>query len=194
MKSIYSPEQAYSLFNARSEKWWIAGGWALDLFLDTQIREHEDLDIAILRQDERVFRAHLQDWEIWPGLGKGILEGNPIKHYEELSKELGAMWCRSSRDAEWAFELLLNEFENDEWVFKRDPNVRKPFEELNLTTVKGIPYLNPEIVLLFKAKNMLDKDQQDFEQVGPKLSQEAREWLGGAIRIVHPNHQWLEEL
>jgi hypothetical protein len=31
--------------------WWIAGGWALDLFIGDQTRAHEDLDVGILRRD-----------------------------------------------------------------------------------------------------------------------------------------------
>ena len=33
--------------------WGIAGGWAIDLYLDRQTRAHADVDIAILRGDQR---------------------------------------------------------------------------------------------------------------------------------------------
>lgn len=59
MKVNYSPEQVAELFSDLPEKWWIAGGWAIDLFLGEQTREHEDVDVAILRKDEVAFRTYL---------------------------------------------------------------------------------------------------------------------------------------
>jgi hypothetical protein len=35
-----------------SGHWWIAGGWAVDLFLGEQTRVHDDVDVAVLRRDE----------------------------------------------------------------------------------------------------------------------------------------------
>src|SRR5690349_16504078 len=32
--------------------WWIAGGWAIDLFLGRVTREHSDLEIGIWRDDQ----------------------------------------------------------------------------------------------------------------------------------------------
>ncbi|MCL4541605.1 MAG: hypothetical protein M1396_04620 [Chloroflexi bacterium] len=32
--------------------WFIAGGWAIDLFLGRQTRAHKDVEIAVLRQDQ----------------------------------------------------------------------------------------------------------------------------------------------
>ena len=35
--------------------WWMAGGWALDLWMERESRSHQDVDIAILRGDSRSF-------------------------------------------------------------------------------------------------------------------------------------------
>lgn len=35
--------------------WWIAGGWAIDLFLGESTREHSDIDVLILRKDQHDF-------------------------------------------------------------------------------------------------------------------------------------------
>ncbi|HEU5381678.1 MAG TPA: hypothetical protein VFV38_40175 [Ktedonobacteraceae bacterium] len=56
--------------------WWIAGGWALDLFLGVQTREHEDLDVLFLRRDHHEIRARLQGWDVqeaYPELLPGSL-------------------------------------------------------------------------------------------------------------------------
>jgi hypothetical protein len=45
------PAEGAGWLSALTVPWWIAGGWALDLFLSVQIRAHEDLDIGVLRRD-----------------------------------------------------------------------------------------------------------------------------------------------
>src|SRR4051794_4265974 len=37
--------------------WWIAGGWAIDLFLDRVTRPHGDLEIGIWRDDQPRVRS-----------------------------------------------------------------------------------------------------------------------------------------
>lgn len=49
-------------------------------------------------------------------------------------------------------------------------------------------------MLLYKAKNLRNFDQQDFEQAEPLLDRPARRWLVNAIARVHPGHVWLEVL
>lgn len=194
MKVNYTPERTAKLFQDHPENWWIAGGWATDLFLGEQTREHEDVDVAILRSDEQSFRARLQDWELWPGPGNSQLEDNPIALGERLAPDRKVIWCRPSATSQWAFEFLLNKNDGEEWVFKRDDRIRRPIADIGNISPDGIPYLNPEIVLLYKAKNLRGRDEHDFQQVLPKLGDDARSWLGDSLRIVHPDHPWVESL
>jgi hypothetical protein len=55
--------------------------------------------------------------------------------------------------------------------------------------VDGIPYLKPEICLLFKAKAMRDKDRADFDVVLSQMSPDQRAWLHSALQRVHPDHE-----
>jgi hypothetical protein len=43
--------------------WWIAGGWALDLFLGYQTRGHGDLDVGVLRCDIVDVITDMSGWE-----------------------------------------------------------------------------------------------------------------------------------
>jgi hypothetical protein len=43
--------------------WWVAGGWALDLFLGFSTRPHKDLDIGIARRDVSTVCRSLNEWE-----------------------------------------------------------------------------------------------------------------------------------
>src|SRR3989475_11147798 len=42
--------------------WYIAGGWAIDIFLGRETREHDDIDVAVLRNDQAKLRTHLAAW------------------------------------------------------------------------------------------------------------------------------------
>ena len=48
-----------SVMSGYGGTWGIAGGWAIDLFLDRQTRPHDDLDVAVLRHDQENLRRHL---------------------------------------------------------------------------------------------------------------------------------------
>jgi hypothetical protein len=93
-----------------------------------------------------------------------------------------------------AFEVLLNDSNGTDWLFRRDHSVRLPLAKIGGTTSDGIPYLAPEIVLLYKAKNVRPNDERDFEIALPVLSKERRSWLRSALDIVHPNHAWIDRL
>src|ERR1700686_2663981 len=46
--------------------WWaVGGGWAIDLWLDEQTREHHDVEVAVRRDDQtRIWEALHDDWEL----------------------------------------------------------------------------------------------------------------------------------
>jgi hypothetical protein len=58
----------------------------------------------------------------------------------------------------------------------------------------GIPYAAPEVVLLFKAKHLRDKDVADFRRALPAMCQTRRARLGDWLTQVHPGHPWIETL
>ena len=80
------------------------------------------------------------------------------------------------------------------WIFRRDPRIRLKAASLRSRTADGIPYLQPEVVLLFKAKAVHPKDEMDFAAVLPHLESSRRLWLRDALTLVHPEHPWLESL
>ena len=55
---------------------------------------------------------------------------------------------------------------------------------------RRLPYLAPEIVLLFKAKAPRAKDEADFAGVLPLLDARRKAWLDAALGLVHPDHPW----
>ena len=68
------------------------------------------------------------------------------------------------------------------------------YDELIRRTPDGIPYMRPDMVLLFKAKHAREKDEADFAAALPRLEAEERRSLRGWLERVHPGHRWLERL
>jgi hypothetical protein len=97
-------------------------------------------------------------------------------------------------EVEPAFQLMLAESSDSEWIFRRNPEIRMPIAQMGFYPLWGLPYLAPEIVLLFKAKHLEARDRIDFGNALPVLSADARRWLHDALEKTHPGHEWLNAL
>jgi hypothetical protein len=80
------------------------------------------------------------------------------------------------------------------WVCRRDDSIRMGYGDLIWHTDDRIPYLRPDVTLLFKAKHARPKDDGDFAAALPRLDAESRDWLRESLELVHPGHRWLPEL
>ncbi len=188
---LITPHQAADIFVGFPEPWWIAGGWAIDLFAGSTTRPHGDMDIALLRGSESALRAHLGDWDVriahngafeaWSG---DVLE--PARHQ---------FWARPQGAELWVLEFLLEDNDDGLWHFRRDANVVLPIPELTRKSDVGIPYLCPEVTLLYKAKSAEEpRNARDFETAAPLLDNHARRWLQRALEQAHPGHLWIKRL
>lgn len=172
-----------------SDPWSVVGGWALDLWAGEVTREHDDIEIAILRPDFETFRAALPDMdiycanagEIWP------LNGTPPNHVSQF-------WCWDRAAKAFVLDIMIERGTPRTWVYKRDKWINRPRAAANGTGYKGLHYLTPACVLLFKAKACREKDQQDFEHFAPQLSSSERTWLKDALEHAHPSHPWIAAL
>jgi hypothetical protein len=76
-------------------------------------------------------------------------------------------------------------------VFRRDPSITRPLAEAIDRSRDGIPYLAPELVLLFKAKHSeRARDRFDLERALPRLDRQQRRWLSAALERAHPGYEW----
>ncbi len=74
-------------------RWWIGGGWAIDLFLGEAMREHEDIDIVIAREDVPRFGHEMQGWDLRIPLGEHV----PLPRWrggELYPDEAHQLWSR----------------------------------------------------------------------------------------------------
>jgi len=185
------PEKVKSILGEFERDWFIAGGWAIDLFLGRQTRPHDDVEIAIFRQDQLALQKVLRDWNLQKAADGKLSEW---KSGVFLELPVHAIHCFNENQDFSFFEVLLNESENGVWQYRRNRQIIKPLSEIYLTNDSGIRFLCPEIVLLYKSKNPRAKDEQDFRAAFDFLSRESRIWLKNALAITDANHDWLSVL
>jgi hypothetical protein len=178
-----------SLMSGFNKSWGIAGGWAIDLFIGKETREHKDIEIAIFRKDQLYFKNFHVEWE-YKKVVKGEIRAWKNEFLELPVHEIHAL----NKDNENEVEILLNETKGDYWVFRRDTRISCPLNLVWSYSKTGVPYLNPEIVLLYKAKNTGEKDHQDFLAAKDFLDNEKRKWLQKALEIHEPKHKWIQFL
>ncbi|MFD8625031.1 nucleotidyltransferase domain-containing protein [Streptomyces hygroscopicus] len=189
-RDAWRPEQVAERLAGVGAPWCVAAGWALDLFRGGQSRPHGDLEIAVpaagFPEIRDRFPAYACDavgsGRVWAGAGADVLA---VTHQT---------WLRDPVSGRFLFDVFREPHEGGTWICRRDESLRLPYEAIIERTADGIPYLVPELVLLFKAKEARPKDHADFDGVLPLLSRSRRDALGGWLTRVHPGHPWLERL
>ena len=169
-----TPEQIAGLLAGRGARWIVAGGRAARV--GAPARHHADTDISIRAADVDLIREVIRDWHPWEvndGALKPLLPGVP------LTPDCEELWVRREAGQPWRFEFLLDRYStDDEWVYKRDPRVRLPWQRA-VHTVGAVEYLRPELALLFKAKNDRPKDRADL--LAARLDPSGRAWLADTL-------------
>lgn len=184
-------DEAADLFADAPFRWWTAGGYALELHTGRSWRTHDDIDISICGFDVEMLRRHLPGWDIhiaadglltpWDGYGL-----DPARHQNNL-------WCREAPGGPWRADVPIGDGNVTEWVYRRDRTIRLPWSEAVLTTNNGVPYLAPDVALLFKSKNLLPKDTVDASEVIAGLGSKARGRLQDWLATDHPWQSLLQE-
>jgi hypothetical protein len=181
------------LFRRYPRPYWVAGGWALDLFAGRVRRAHSDVDVLVLAQDlERVAETFTRPRPVVQDPETG--GRRPWEHGESLVPGPHALVFPDDLHP-CPIQILLAASDGDEWVYHRGRGaIRKPLAEITLTSPGGVPYLAPEIVLLFKSRGGRPKDDADFDDVASLLDADRRGWLLDRIAPRYPDHPWLPAL
>lgn len=185
-------EEIQRLFADIGAPWWITGGRGLDLFLRHDTRAHADVDVAILRRDQLAFRERLGAWDVQIAHEGGAFD--PWRRGAEITVPEHAAWARERPGGPWKIELLLEESDGARWTYRRDDSIGLNIADLGRTDERGIPFLRPEVTLLYKAKSPRPVDETDFIYLLPRLDVAQRSWLFAAIYRFDPTHRWLERL
>lgn len=187
----WRPDEAARRLEGVTAPWAVAAGWAIDLFLGRERREHEDLEIAVPAAGFPEVPPALSELEFFV-VGPATVE--PLERAGDLLETHHQTWGLDRAANRWRIDVFREPSDGGTWVCPRDERIRLPYAEVVEHTANGIPYLRPEIVLLFKAKNARPKDESDLAAVLPCLDRSRRELLRTWIELVHPGHFWLGDL
>jgi hypothetical protein len=173
--------------------WFVAGGWAIDLYVGRVTRPHKDVEVAILRRDQAHLRVYLAGWAFLKVASKEL---QPWPDGEWLELPVHAIHAHRDGAAPNALEILLNEGDDYEWRFRKNLAITRPMSLVRLRSPDGVPFLAPEIVLLYKAASSSRRmeDDADFQVTRDSLGGEQWQWLRAALEMHYPGHPWLEEM
>ena len=192
------------------------GGQALDLFLGYESRVHGDIDVCAYWNDRDSIIQYMQSlgFEVYEMLGGGrahritdvsdqigkkknifcFRNGCPlVKTYPP--DEDGCCWMEFFHIGQTKLdfiEFLFNDKTQKAFQYARNREITLGLEKAVLFS-EGIPYLSPELCLLYKSTNIEREGyQQDFELAWKAMSPSQRDWLRNALLCEYPNgHPWL---
>jgi Aminoglycoside-2''-adenylyltransferase len=184
--AAWTPDDVHARLRAADVPWCVAAGWAVDLFVGRQTREHGDLEVAVPRSGWSEVRSHLaeltfsvaDDGHLWP-LDQA--------HLDRSFQTWGFDHRGIAR-----VDVFREPHDGSTWICRRHEELRRPYADVIEVSADGIPYLAPEIVLLFKAKRSSAKDEHDLRTALPLMDAARRSWLRSALQRLHPGHPWLD--
>ncbi|MFD5432726.1 nucleotidyltransferase domain-containing protein [Kitasatospora sp. NPDC127067] len=188
--SCWTPSEVAQRLAGIGTPWYVAAGWALDLFRGRRTRAHGDIEIAIPAASFPEVRSRFPGY-VFDAAGSGRI-------WEDAAPEVLAAvhqtWLRDPVTGNYLLDVFREPHDGDTWICRRDERIRLPYRDIILHTRDGIPYLAPELVLLFKAKHVRRKDQSDFDATVPHMTPAQRGTLTGLLARVHPGHPWIAAL
>jgi len=185
----WSPDEVAHRLARVAARWYVAAGWALDLWRGRQTRPHEDMEIGVPAAAFDDVRQALAGYAFdVVGSGRRWPLSNAALRYTHQT------WVREPATGVYRLDVFREPHDGDTWICRRDRTIRRPYPEIIQHTADGIPFLAPEIVLLFKAKGTRPKDERDFTEALPRLDPPCRTWLGDMLVRLHPDHPWLDRI
>lgn len=194
--------------------WAICGGFAIDLFLKKDIRTHSDIDICVFEKDrEKILRYMLQNnWNVYEFRGQGKVRPLNAASLSETGRNfmctngecdiVNFYPCEEENFLYHEFihtgikefnyvEFLFNITDEDYFVFDKNQGIKRELSKEILLN-SGIPYLAPEIVLLYKSSWSENVEYQyDFEQTYWQMNDEQKMWFSQNLDVLYSKgHRW----
>jgi Aminoglycoside-2''-adenylyltransferase len=188
--SSWSPSEVACHLAGVATPWCVAAGWALDLFRGRQTRAHGDIEIAIPAARFAEVRGRFPGY-VFDGVGSGRIWQDAAP---DVLAAVHQTWLRDPATGNYLLDVFREPHDGDTWICRHDGRIRLPYRQIINQTPDGIPYLAPELVLLFKAKHVRPKDQADFDSTVPFMNPAQRETLAELLALAHPGHRWLADL
>lgn len=162
-------------------RWWISGGHALELHVGHAWRSHSDMDVGVVRAEVRLVADWLSGWSL------AVAAGGELSRWNGLPLAAGENNLWAGRSVAWSIDFTVGDGNDEEWIYRRDRSIRRPWPNAVRTTEGGVPYLAPELQLLFKSKDPRPTDHEDARMVIPLLAPGERAFL---LRHLSDGHEW----
>jgi hypothetical protein len=188
--SSWTPSQVAERLTGVTTPWCVAAGWALELFRGEPVRQHGDIEIAVPAADFPEIRDRFPAY-VFDAVGSGRIWAQPTP---DILAATHQTWLRDPETGGYLLDVFREPHDGDTWICRHDESIRLPYSEIIHHTPGGIPYLAPELVLLFKSKHARPKDQRDFDETVPRMTPAQRRTLATLLARARPNHQWLSNL
>ena len=195
----------------------VCGGHAIDLFLGKKTRPHKDLDVVVFWEDrDKTIEFMLKNkWDVYEPCGTEYL--HKINNIISQKRLRSNIWCVKPDNRHYTFsekdtdmyavefddseqteldyiEFLFNTRNEGYFFYSRNYDIKL---ELNTVIYKkdNIPYIAPELVLLYKSTAAEQVEYQlDFENTLSKMNEQQIKWLNDSLKIMYPKgHIWLTE-
>ena len=189
-RSCWTPNEVAHRLTGTAVPWYVAAGWALDLFRGSQTRGHGDIEIAIPATRFPEIRSRFPGY-VFDAVGSGRIWQNATPDAIAATHQT---WLRDPATGNYLLDVFREPHDGDTWICRHDGRIRLPYSAVIHHTRDGIPYLAPELVLLFKAKHARPKDQVDFDTTIPHMTTAQRARLAELLVHTYPEHRWLASL
>lgn len=196
----------------------VCGGYGIDLFIGQKTRPHKDLDVTAFWEDrDTIIRFMIREgWDVYEPCGTEYL--HKISNVQDQRRIKSNIWCVKQGNQHYRFmenedsmyavdfdnleqneldyvEFLFNSRSDDNFLFARNKAIKIKLET-SVLKANNIPFLAPELILLYKS-NAADKTeyQQDFISASSMMNKGQLAWLKNALHIMYPKgHVWINEL
>ncbi|HZW48850.1 MAG TPA: hypothetical protein VFF80_01770 [Bacillota bacterium] len=194
----------------------VCGDYAIDLFLNRRIRVRYDLDISVWHKDRNALIRCMQakGWTVYEACGNDLVHLISKVEEQKLLKrnlfciypgnsffkikpteELGMFVCEIEYQEQMELnfiEFLFDQTDNGDFLYARNPEIKRKLGQAILQR-SGVPYLAPELILLYKSSDPgREGYQQDYDAVMPMMTEEQKHWLTLALKKMYPEgHIWL---
>lgn len=208
--------EADELLRDQNFEYAVCGGFAIDLFLGYESRKHGDIDILAYWKDRNAIIEYMRSkgYEVFKMLGGGKCHcitdiNNQMYQKRNIfclkdNCELVQLWETSEEDILFIdfkhigqtklnfMEFLFNDKTDTDFLYARNHDVKRSLDKTVLFA-DGIPYLAPEICLLYKSTDISREGyQHDYEKAFGKMSEDQRDWLNRALNTMFPDgHKWI---
>jgi Aminoglycoside-2''-adenylyltransferase len=116
----FTPCEILPLLRDVGVRWYVAAGWAVDLFVGRRTREHEDLEIAVPAEDFPRLRPALPQFE--------FVIPSPDRYWPVDDAAAFAWshqtWARDEH-GRYRFDVFREPWDGETWMCGRDPSIRR---------------------------------------------------------------------